>query len=179
MEFRDVLAFWFEELKPQEWFQKSDELDKAISDKFGALHKSATLGELEEWRTTPRGRLAEILVLDQFSRNIYRDKPESFASDPMALVLSQEAIRQKSHQELSAPKRAFLYMPYMHSESKKIHREAMELFSEPGLEFNKDFEVKHKEIIDRFGRYPHRNTILGRTSTPEEVEFLKQDGSSF
>ncbi|MCF8058353.1 MAG: DUF924 domain-containing protein [Bacteriovoracaceae bacterium] len=179
MEFRDVLAFWFEDLKPQEWFQKSDELDKAICDKFGALHKAATLGELEEWRSTPRGRLAEILVLDQFSRNIHRGKPESFASDSMALVLAQEAIRQKSHQELSAPKRAFLYMPYMHSESKKIHREAMELFGEPGLEFNLNFEVKHKKIIDRFDRYPHRNEILGRTSTSEELEFLKEEGSSF
>lgn len=179
MEFREVLKFWFEDLKPEQWFKSDPELDRAISDKFGEVHRSAAQGELEEWRSTPRGRLAEILLLDQFSRQIYRNKPQAFAWDSMALVLSQEAIRQKAHQELSAPKRAFLYMPYMHSESKVIHREAMELFSEPGLEYNFDFEVKHKKIIDRFGRYPHRNEILGRESTPEEIEFLKEEGSSF
>jgi uncharacterized protein (DUF924 family) len=179
MEFRDVLRFWFEDLKPEDWWKKSDEIDQTICDKFGELHKACALGELEEWRSTPRGRLAEIIVLDQFSRNIYRNSPQAFQWDPMALVLSQEAIRNKAHQELSAPKRAFLYMPYMHSESPKIHQEALELFSEPGLEYNLDFEKKHKEIIDRFGRYPHRNLILGRESTPEELEFLKQPGSSF
>lgn len=179
MEFREVLKFWFEELKPEEWWQKNDELDRAIKDKFGDLHKSATQSELEDWRTTPRGRLAEIIVLDQFSRNIYRNQREAFAWDSMALALAQEAIRQKAHQELSAPKRAFLYMPYMHSESQKIHREAMELFGEPGLEFNFEFEKKHKEIVDRFGRYPHRNEVLGRESTPEEIEFLKGPDSSF
>lgn len=179
MEFREVLKFWFEELKPEEWWKKSDDLDRAIKDKFGDVHHSATLGELEDWRSSPRGRLAEVIVLDQFSRNIYRDQREAFAWDSMALALSQEAIRQKAHQELSAPKRAFLFMPFMHSESKKIHREAMELFSGPGLEFNLEFEKKHKAIIDRFGRYPHRNAILGRESTPEEVEFLKGPDSSF
>lgn len=179
MEFRDVLGFWFEDLKPEDWWKKSDEIDRTICDKFGELHEACTRGELEEWRSTPRGRLAEILVLDQFSRNIYRNSPQAFQWDPMALVLTQEAIRNKAHQELSSPKRAFLYMPYMHSESPKIHQEAVQLFSEPGLEYNLDFEKKHKEIIDRFGRYPHRNLILGRESTPEELEFLKQPGSSF
>lgn len=179
MEFREVLKFWFEDLKPEDWWKKSDELDNAIVDKFGELHHSATLGELEDWRSTPRGRLAEIIVLDQFSRNIYRDQAKAFAWDSMALALAQEAIRNKANQELSAPKRAFLYLPYMHSESPKIHREAIELFSEPGLEYNLDFERKHKEIIDRFGRYPHRNEVLGRQSTPEELEFLKGPNSSF
>ncbi len=179
MEFREVLRFWFEELKPEQWFNTDTELDRAITDKFGEVHRSATQGELEEWRSTPRGRLAEILVLDQFSRQIYRNSAKAFAWDSMALVLSQEAIRQKAHQELSAPKRAFLYMPYMHSESQAIHREAMELFSEPGLEYNLDFEIKHKKIIDRFGRYPHRNEVLGRESTPEEIEFLKNPENSF
>lgn len=179
MEFREVLRFWFEDIKPEEWWKPSVDLDKAICDKFGELHRSATLGELEEWRSSPRGRLAEIIVLDQFSRNIYRGKPQAYAWDSMALTLSQEAIRQRANEELSAPKRAFLYLPYMHSESKKIHREAMELFGQPGLEYNLEFEIKHKAIIDRFGRYPHRNNILGRESTPEELKFLEEPGSSF
>lgn len=179
MEFRNVLRFWFEDLKPEQWFQVDPELDKAIADKFGDIHHAATLGELEEWRDSPRGRLAEILVLDQFSRNIYRDDARAFAWDSMALCLAQEAIRRGCPQDLSSPKRAFIYMPFMHSESPKIHRQAVELYSEPGLEYNLEFEYKHKEIIDRFGRYPHRNSALGRESTPEEIEFLKQDDSSF
>ncbi len=179
MEFREVLRFWFEELKPEQWFKQDEELDKAISDKFGAIHHQATLGELEDWRDSPRGRLAEILVIDQFSRNIYRNDAKSFAWDSMALCLSQEAIRRGCQEDLSSPKKAFLYMPFMHSESAQIHRQAVELYSEPGLEYNLEFEYKHKEIIDRFGRYPHRNAVLGRESTPEEIEFLKQDDSSF
>ncbi len=179
MEFREVLKFWFEEIKPEQWFKEDCELDNAIADKFGPLHHSATQGELEDWRDTPRGRLAEIIVLDQFSRNIYRDDARAFAWDGMALVLSQEAIKRGCAEELSSPKRAFLYMPFMHSESPKIHRQALELFSEPGLEYNLDFEKQHKAIIDRFGRYPHRNKVLSRESTPEEVEFLKQEDSLF
>lgn len=179
VQFRDVLKFWFEDLKPEQWWQKDDALDNAITDKFGAVHKAASQGELEDWRSTPLGRLAEILVLDQFSRNIYRDDAKAFACDPMALVLAQEAIRQKANQELSSSKRAFLYMPFMHSESKKIHLEALEYFSEPGLEFNLDFEKRHKSIIDRFGRYPHRNEALGRDSTQEELKYLEEFGHEF
>jgi len=125
------------------------------------------------------GRLAEIIVVDQFSRNIYRGTPKAFQWDPMALCLAQEAIRVKADSELSNAKRAFIYLPYMHSESLKIHQQAVELYSAPGLELNLEFEMKHKVIIEKFGRYPHRNDILGRPSTPEEVEFLKQPGSSF
>ena len=125
------------------------------------------------------GRLAEIIVLDQFSRNIYRDRPLAFAYDATALVLAQEAVRVGADQQVDFEKRSFFYMPYMHSESPIIHNRAVELFSQPGAEFNYEFELKHKAIIDRFGRYPHRNAILGRESTPEEIEFLGQPGSSF
>lgn len=179
MEFREVLSFWFEDLKPEQWWKKDPDLDLEIKKKFGAVHREATLCELDGWRSSPRGRLAEVIVLDQFSRNIYRDDPRAFAWDSMALVLSQEAIRKGSDEELSSPKKSFLYMPFMHSESKTIHRQAVELYQQPGLEFNLEFELKHKEIIDRFDRYPHRNVVLGRESTPEEIEFLKTEGSSF
>jgi uncharacterized protein (DUF924 family) len=179
IEYRDVLKFWFEDLKPQDWFSPNPELDKTITERFQNIHKMATLCELDGWRTGPMGRLAEIIVLDQFSRNIYRNRPEAFAWDALALALAQEAINQKAHQELSALKRSFLYMPYMHSESPRIHREAIELFSEPGLDYQREFEVKHKEIIDRFGRYPHRNLALGRESTAEELRFIQDNPNPY
>jgi uncharacterized protein (DUF924 family) len=118
-------------------------------------------------------------VLDQFSRNLYRDDARAFAQDVVALVLAQEAVSLGLDANLATAQKAFLYMPYMHSESLVIHAAAVTLFSQPGLEFNHDFELRHKAIIERFGRYPHRNAVLGRTSTPEELEFLNGPGSSF
>lgn len=174
-----VWQFWFETLEPRQWFQKSTRLDQDITQRFGQLLRQARACELSDWRDSPKGRLAEILVLDQFSRNIYRDRPEAFASDALALALAQEAVRQGADQSLAAQERAFLYMPYMHSESLQIHREAMKLFDQPGLENNLKFEIRHREIIERFGRYPHRNAILGRQSSEEEQSFLEQPGSSF
>ena len=135
--------------------------------------------ELWTWRETAEGRLAEIIVLDQFSRNLFRDHPASFAQDPLALSLAQEAVRLDLDQQLAPDQRCFMYMPFMHSESKIIHAQALQLFEALGNPMNLDFELKHKTIIDRFGRYPHRNQILERDSTPEEVEFLTQPNSSF
>ena len=175
----DIINFWFEEIKPAQWWVKDSGFDQMIESRFGATHKAAAMGELESWRGTAEGRLAEIIVLDQLSRNIYRDTPLAFACDVMALVLAQEAVRIGADQEVGYEKRAFLYMPYMHSESIAIHERAVELFTKPGGEYNYEFELKHKVIIDRFGRYPHRNKILGRESTPEEIEFLSQPGSTF
>ncbi|MGE0786136.1 MAG: DUF924 family protein [Sandaracinaceae bacterium] len=171
----DVLAFWFDELTPKDWFTKNPELDARIRERFGSVHAAATKAELSSWRDTPEGRLAEIIVLDQLSRNIFRDRPEAFASDPLALALAQEAIRGGFDRQLPEERRGFLYMPYMHSESRRVHETALTLFSGEGLEY----ERKHKAIIDRFGRYPHRNAVLGRPSTPEELAFLSEPGSSF
>ncbi|MBB6087072.1 DUF924 family protein [Wenzhouxiangella marina] len=175
----DVLHFWFEELEPAQWWQKDTELDRRIAERFGELHARACQGELFAWRSTPRGRLAEVIVIDQFSRNIHRDSAAAFAADGMALALAQEAVAGGHDAELSTTEKAFLYLPYMHSESARIHEEAVRLYSAPGLEYNLEFEHKHKVIIDRFGRYPHRNAILGRRSTPEEIDFLKGPDSSF
>ncbi|MDO3721571.1 DUF924 family protein [Marinobacter sp. chi1] len=177
--YQDIIDFWFSELKPEQWWQKDAELDALIERRFGALHAQASAGELFPWRETPSGSLAEVIVLDQFSRNIHRDKPESFANDPLALGLAQVAISKGFDRELAPVERSFLYLPFMHSESQLIHVEAVKLYEQLGIRNNLEFEYKHKAIIDRFGRYPHRNNILGRASTPEEIEFLKQPDSSF
>lgn len=179
LNYLEVYNYWFKELTPKDWFAKNDTIDHYIKDHFYNHYIRASLAELSSWRQTAQGALAEIIILDQFSRNIFRNSPKAFALDSMALTLSQEAIRKGQDQELSLTERAFLYMPFMHSESAQIHEEAVKLFSIKGLENNLNFEIKHKEIIDRFGRYPHRNIVLNRVSTEEEIEFLKSPGSSF
>lgn len=179
MPFEAVLHFWFEELTPEDWWKKDDALDAMMRQRFcDFLHHTAQ-GESYLWREHPEGALAEIIVLDQFSRNIYRNHPSAFAHDGMALALAQTAVLLGQDQQLPIEQARFLYMPYMHSESLIIHDCAVRLFSQAGLEENLDYELKHKAIIERFGRYPHRNAIMGRTSTPDEIEFLQQPGSSF
>jgi uncharacterized protein (DUF924 family) len=175
----EVLAFWFETLTPQQWWSKNDELDRLISQRFGDLHRRVTKCELFHWRKTAQGRLAEIIVLDQFSRNLFRNQAKAFAQDGQALVLAQEAVASGAQERLTKAQKSVLYLPYMHSESIEIHKLAVELYSESGLEEQLNFELRHKAIIDQFGRYPHRNEVLGRLSTPEEIEFLKQPGTSF
>ncbi|TDM51427.1 DUF924 family protein [Aliivibrio fischeri] len=177
--YNQIIDFWFNELEPKDWWQKNEELDLIIQTRFSDIHNEAKAGELFSWRQTALGALAEIIILDQFSRNIYRDKPDSFSCDPMALSLAQFAISNGLDKQLTDAQRIFMYMPFMHSESKLIHIEAVKLFESVGIESNIDFEHKHKVIIDQFGRYPHRNDILGRISTKEELEFLKQPNSSF
>jgi uncharacterized protein (DUF924 family) len=176
----DVIKFWFEELTPRQWFEKDASVDDMIQQRFLAVHKQASQSELYEWRHSPKGRLAEVIVLDQFSRNLFRNLPKSFSQDALALALAQETIHTGDDQKISPAQRVFLYMPFMHSESKLIHERAVTLYqSLTGFPDNLNFELRHKAIIDRFGRFPHRNVILGRASTAEEMEFLKQPGSSF
>jgi len=176
----DILNFWFKEITPREWYFKDLQFDALIKDRFGVLYAAAVAGELKSWRQTSNGALAEIIILDQFSRNMYRDSPDAFAADSQAIELAKLAIEKGQDKEIKDPDQlAFLYMPFMHSESKEVHEMAVKLFKQPGLEQNYEFELKHKAIIDRFGRYPHRNQVLGRQSTPEEIEFLKEKDSSF
>lgn len=177
--YEEILGFWFEEIEPAQWWKKDDDFDRALILRFSAIHAAAARCELFEWRATPQGRLAEIIVLDQFSRNMFRGSPLAFAQDTLALAFAQEAVSAGANEALSPVQRSFLYMPYMHSESLKIHEIAVGLFQRNGIQGNLDFEIKHKSIIERFGRYPHRNSILGRASTVEEIEFLKQPGSGF
>ncbi len=175
----EVLSFWFEENGPKQWWTRDPRFDAEIRSRFGALHGRAVLGELYGWRDTPEGRLAEIIVLDQFSRNLYRDDARAFAADGMALALAQEAVRVGADQAVPPVRRQFFYMPYQHSESRQIHEDAMALFERLEEPEGLDYERRHKTIIDRFGRYPHRNEVLGRASTDEEIAFLREPGSSF
>jgi uncharacterized protein (DUF924 family) len=177
--FARIIEFWFDEIEPAMWWKKDAAFDALLVERFGGVHAQAASCELYAWREQPLGRLAEVIVLDQFSRNMFRDSPRAFASDALSLALSQEAIARGDDQALTAVQRGFLYMPFMHSESLEIHEVAVELFRKNGNQANLDFEFKHKRIIERFGRYPHRNKILGRQSTPEEIEFLAGPGSSF
>lgn len=177
MDYKEVIKFWFEEVRPEQYWIKDLEFDKLIEKKFGELHQKANEGELASWRDNPESALAEIIVLDQFSRNIYRDDRRAFASDELALKLAIEAIDKGFDNSLSKEKLLFLYLPFMHSEDKDVHVRAVELFKSKDLDL--EYEYKHKAIIDRFGRYPHRNKILGRESTEEEIEFLKGPDSSF
>ncbi|MBL8618262.1 MAG: DUF924 domain-containing protein [Deltaproteobacteria bacterium] len=175
----DLLHFWFEETPPARWFGVDPAFDALLAARFGALLETARLSLLWAWRRSPQGRLAEIIVLDQFSRNIHRGSAAAFAADPLALALAQEAVAQGADQALTVTQRAFLYLPFMHSEALAVHDEALRLYAQPGLENNLAYEHKHRDILLRFGRYPHRNMTLGRESTPEEITFLQTPGSSF
>ena len=175
----DVLNFWFDELKENDWFDKNPELDMKIKERFSDLYFQAVRGELFGWRKTILGRLGEIILLDQFSRNMFRDTAKSFEYDFLALALSQEASIHKDLNELNPTQKGFLFLPFMHSESLKIHNQAVTLFSQPGLEYNLKYLLQHTSIIKEFGRYPHRNKILNRISTNEEIEFLEKPNSSF
>jgi len=163
---QDVLDFWFDPRNEKRWWKRSDEFDALIAQRFGAVHAAATRCELWSWRTSAHGRLAEIIVLDQFSRNMHRNSPLAFAADPLALALAQTAVALGADLEVDLRHRAFFHMPYMHSESRAIHEQALALFTADG---DADYELRHKAIIDRFGRFPHRNAVLGRKPTAIEA----------
>ena len=175
----DVLDFWFDPTTKPHWFAASDDFDQTVKMRFGALTEKAAASELHAWRDTALGRLAEIILLDQFSRTIWRNTPRAFSQDAQALVLAQEAVRQNALKALDEDGRQFLLMPIMHSESRAIHAWGEPLFKQHTSENVYAYELKHKVIIDRFGRYPHRNHILGRVSSAEELAFLEEPNSSF
>ena len=177
--YNEIIKFWFEEITPEQMWSKDVKFDALIAQRFGDVHEKAIRGELGSWRANALGTLAEIIILDQFSRNIYRDTPAAFANDALALKLAEEAIEKNYDKEIDISFLSFLYMPFMHSESSEVHKRAVEIFNQKGLEGAYQFELKHKVIIDRFGRYPHRNKILGRESTAEEIVFLREPDSSF
>ena len=175
----DILSFWFEEIDPASRWSARPEFHALVRERYGGVLERAARAECFAWRDDPSGRLAEVIVLDQFSRNIHRGTRMAFAQDPMALALAQEAVARGCHHALDPLRRGFLFLPFMHSESRLIHETAEALYRAFGEATNLDFELRHKAIIERFGRYPHRNAILGRASTAEEIAFLNEPGSSF
>lgn len=174
-----VLRFWFDPTTKPLWFAKDADFDARLTAQFLPALQAAKRGELYAWRTTLHGRLAEIIVLDQFSRNIYRDTPQAFAQDGMALVLAQALVGQADFAMLEQAARNFALMPFMHAESLMIHDAAEPLFCRYADDTTQEYERKHRAIIARFGRYPHRNAVLGRTSSAAELAFLQQPDSSF
>jgi len=175
----DVLNFWFSEEVKEKWFKPDEAFDAALKARFEPALKAARGGALASWAETSDGALALIVLLDQMSRNIYRNKPEAFAADPMALDTARRTIDRGLYASLEPERRLFLYMPFMHSERIADQERGVALYTALGLEENLQFMIRHRDIIARFGRFPHRNAILGRQSTPEEEEFLKQPGSRF
>ena len=174
----DVLAFWFEELREADWFTRSDTIDARIRNRFLELHERLTqAGTIAV--TSARSALATVLVLDQFSRNLFRGTARAFAADAQALWLARQAIDRGFDQAMTPVQRLFLYLPFEHSEDPADQALSVALIRRLGRDDLTRYAEAHKAIIDRFGRYPHRNAALGRTSTAEELEFLQEPGSSF
>jgi uncharacterized protein (DUF924 family) len=174
-----ILRFWFEELTPEDWFKVDEARDAGIGRRFRHIYEQLAAGVPPDWLTGPDGFLAAILVLDQFPRNIFRGTPRAFATDAAALDLAKLAIAEGIDLRVPPERRAFIYMPFQHAENRADQARSVELFTALGNRLNLDFAIRHKQVVDRFGRFPHRNAILGRETTEEEAAFLKEPGSSF
>ena len=175
----EVLEFWFKDHGPTDWFAKNPDLDAQIRDRFGALHAAASRGDLDDWAETAKGALALVVILDQFSRNLHRASALAFANDARALKIAKSAIAKGFDQSLSEPQRVFLYLPFEHSEDARDQELSVKYFASLADKLYVESAKQHKAIVDRFGRYPHRNAALGRASTPDEIAFLATPGSSF
>jgi uncharacterized protein (DUF924 family) len=170
------LAYWFG-LQPEQWWKRDPAFDQALRERFGDLYRRLAAEVPESWLESPRGLLAAVMVLDQLPRNFFRDNPRAYGTDAKALALAKSAVARGIDQQLSADVRVFLYLPFEHSEQAADQARSVELYTALGDANALDFAHKHKDIIDRFGRFPHRNKVLGRASTPEEIEFLKKPGA--
>ncbi len=187
----EILTFWFGEVRDEpsyfeeyapRWFVQNADFDRQIVQRFQADYELAAQGQLTHWTETARGGVALILVLDQFPRNMFRNNPRAFATDPLAQQIAEQMIDAGLDRQLRLVERYFVYVPFMHSEDRAHQQRSVMLFqqlAEARAYFDTSYAVRHQEVIDRFGRFPHRNTVLGRASTPAELEFLKQFGSSF
>ena len=175
----EVLRFWFAELSPEDWFGGGEAVDERVRERFLDLHENLRDGVPAAWRATPRGMLAAVIALDQFPRNMYRGDSRAFAADATALALAREAIARGFDRTMTDDQRKFLYLPFEHSEDPSVQARSVELFAALEDEETTGYAIRHKEIIDRFGRFPHRNVALGRESTLEELEFLNEPDSSF
>jgi uncharacterized protein (DUF924 family) len=175
----DVVRFWFDELKPRDWYGPGEAIDAEIADRFRDAYDALKDGVPAVWLDTPTGYLAAILVLDQLPRNMFRGTPRAFATDQQALALAKQAIDEGVDRRLKPKRRAFIYLPFQHSEEAEDQARSVGLFTALGNPLNLDYALRHQAVIERFGRFPHRNAILDRLSTAEEWDFLKEPGSSF
>ncbi|MBO6940439.1 MAG: DUF924 domain-containing protein [Deltaproteobacteria bacterium] len=192
----ELLEFWLgpldehgfsDEAHRKRWFEKNAAFDETLRERFGELHARGGRGELDEWKRTARGRLALVILLDQLSRNLFRDTPAMYDQDDAALAIAREAIDAGDEEELAPQERYFLYMPFMHAEDRDAQERCVTLFeqaratvpAELADRFDPKWAVMHRDIVARFGRFPHRNELLDRESTDDEREFLTEPGSSF
>ena len=176
---QEILDFWFSEITPAQWYKSDPTVDASIRRRFEGTYRQLHQAVPSEWQETPHAVLAAIIVLDQFPRNMFRGTPQAFAADDKALSLATQAIDKGLDHNLSSVEKQFLYMPFQHAENRSVQARSLKLFATVGDSNVLNFAKRHSDIIERFGRFPHRNAILGRKSTPEESEFLKQPGSSF
>jgi uncharacterized protein (DUF924 family) len=173
----DIIRFWFSDAVSKHWFSSAPALDDEIRRRFESLWRDASTGKRSEWKNTPEGCLALVIVLDQFPLNMFRGEAASFETEQMSVAITRHALRGDFHKRLAAQQQAFLYMPLMHSERMEDQERSVKLYEEAGLEDNLAFAKHHREIIRRFGRFPHRNAILGRESTAQELEYLRSEGA--
>ena len=175
----DILKFWFEELTPARWWRADDALDRTILRRFAGCWEDAAAGRLDHWQDDALSCLALIIVLDQFSRNIHRGTPKAFAQDGKALAIAEHALARGFDRNVAPERRLFFYMPYEHAEDLAMQEKSVALFERLGKQEQTEYAIRHRDIVARFGRFPHRNAILGRKSSEEEEDFLAQPGSSF
>lgn len=170
---QEILEFWFSEPTEAHWFIRSDDLDAQIKQRFNVIYEQAIAGELSGWKDDAKNTLALVIVLDQFPRNMFRGSPKAFASDPQACALSKFALDKAYDQVMDVKARQFFYLPFMHSEVVQDQERCVLLYEALGNDFSLGFAREHRDIVREFGRFPHRNAVLGRENTPEETEFLK------
>lgn len=177
----EILHFWFTEVQPQQWFQRNPDFDRMIRDRFMVTYDMARDGLCDAWQDEPQGCVALCVVLDQLPRNMFRDDARAFLTDGKALLVAKNTVGRGFDMLVSAAMRRFIYLPYEHSESLSDQKKSVELFGKLKNEdpTGYDYALRHYNVIERFGRFPHRNAILGRDSTPEEEAYLAQPGSGF
>ncbi|WP_404406466.1 DUF924 family protein [Pelagibacterium halotolerans] len=178
MQAKEVLEFWFERHGPDDWFGGDGDFDDACREALSGVHAKAVRAELWAWRETPEGRLAEIILLDQLSRQLYRGQPQAFSSDTMAVSLAQEIVYRGLDEGFTEHQKLFVYMPFQHAESLPIQEEAVRLFRSLGNDDLLQYALDHRDVIVRFGRFPKRNAALGRASTPEEEAYIAERSES-
>lgn len=175
----EVLGFWFDGLMPEQWFAKSEGLDREIGDLFEAIRLEVLESKAAEWRDDPRTLLAAVILLDQFSRNIHRDTAEAFAADPLAQELAGLAVERGWDRDMTPEQRQFLYLPFEHAESRELQAVSLRCFEALGLKEALEYARQHAEVIARYGRFPSRNAALGRESTDEEKAYLAKPGAGW